>query len=80
MDSRPRAGPADGQPDSDERIAVATKALGKTIDCGWTPVGASLLAMVSRAPRLSGKQALSLTTIASKLAPTVDLLDTAPIV
>jgi len=33
-------------------------------------VGASLLAMVSRALRLTSKHALSLTTIASKLAPT----------
>jgi len=30
-----------------------------------------LLAMDSRAPRLASKHALSLTTIASKLAPTV---------
>jgi hypothetical protein len=34
------------------------------------PVGASLLAMVSRATRSSRKNALSLTSIASKLAPT----------
>jgi hypothetical protein len=33
-------------------------------------VGASLLAMDSRAPRLASKHALSFTTIASKLAPT----------
>ncbi|CAI8981296.1 hypothetical protein EMIT0196MI5_70190 [Pseudomonas sp. IT-196MI5] len=34
------------------------------------PVGASLLAMSSRAPRLSRMNASSLTTIASELAPT----------
>jgi hypothetical protein len=34
------------------------------------PVGASSLAMDPRAPRLTSKHALSLTTIASKLAPT----------
>ncbi|AFY20323.1 hypothetical protein PputUW4_03128 [Pseudomonas sp. UW4] len=33
-------------------------------------IGASLLAMDSSAPRLSSSPALSLTTIASKLAPT----------
>ena len=35
-------------------------------------VGASLLAMDSRTPRLASKSALSLTTIASRLAPTED--------
>ena len=34
------------------------------------PVGASLLAMDSRAPRLASHYALALTTIASTLAPT----------
>src|SRR5690606_941535 len=34
-------------------------------------VGASLLAMDFRTPRIPGKHALSLTTIASKLGPTV---------
>ncbi|MGF6520342.1 hypothetical protein QF018_001422 [Pseudomonas laurylsulfatiphila] len=37
-----------------------------------TPVGASLLAMDSSAPRLSSSYALSLTTIAGKPAPTGD--------
>ena len=36
-------------------------------------VGASSLAMDSRAPRLTNKHALSLTTIASRLAPTFNL-------
>ena len=36
------------------------------------PVGAGLPAMDSSAPRLSGLHALSLTTIASKPAPTRD--------
>jgi hypothetical protein len=36
----------------------------------FSHVGASLLAMESEAPRLARQNALSLTTIASKLAPT----------
>ncbi|MDQ0125412.1 hypothetical protein J2W17_004373 [Pseudomonas lini] len=38
-------------------------------------VGASLLAMDSRAPRLASKHAFPLTTIVSKLAPTISKLN-----
>ena len=41
-----------------------------SLNAGQETVGASLLAKDSRAPRLTSKQALSFTTIASKLAPT----------
>ncbi|MNI88797.1 hypothetical protein D3C73_1461280 [compost metagenome] len=44
--------------------------IGRMINIYNDPVGASLLAMSEWSPRASSLPALSLTTIASKLAPT----------